>query len=693
MTPIWWNISTLREGDGVNIYGLIGLVCLALAVGLTAVALTLSRRQHHDRQSLKEGKRRASSFFITFYSQLLLVPFLKENLLSIRKRLEIYTESDERIIRKRSVTLLLATILLVVAVVCSFWIITRDWLLLILFTILLSFIADTVVEIFIHNLQNRILKQQVRYIELLHHKYYEQKSVEDANYEACNVLNQKGTFEVYFQAERINDILTSSEIETELEKYYETAPNKYFKMLAGILYITKEYGDTQVQGSSVFIRCITYLGSEIKAELYKREKLKYALRSLNVIAILPLFFIKPLRNWASGSFAPLENFYSSKSGIILGIITILLSVISYMTLGRLQNYDRAAKAGFANKTLEQKLYTRGLYKIVDRMVPQEYTLKKNKLIELIKNAMTPLNIYTLYTRRLLIGCAAFLFGLGIILGLNAYTRHKILYLPQMPQGYLGGQLSSEELVKLQTIADQDRTVILKLGIKADDEAISDEIMKNETKDEEEAESSILRIKSKMQQLSINIFWWWQLLICVGLFGTGYYSPIINLRFIAEVRKIDMEEEVSQFQTIILMLMHMNRVHVEEILEWMETFSVHFKEPLQKCLSNFSAGPFEALEELKSDVAFPPFISIVENLQLACEDLGVARAFEELESEMTFNRETRKDSNERIVERKKNLGNLIGFLPVYAIILLYLIIPMIVSGMESISAFYQQLSQL
>ena len=239
----------------------------------------------------------------------------------------------------------------------------------------------------------------------------------------------------------------------------------------------------------------------------------------------------------------------------------------------------------------------------------------------------------------------------------------------------------------------DREIILRLGKNSGKEAILEELIKDGTLSTQEAEAAAERIGEKMRKLSENIFWWWQLLICLILFILGYNAPIISLRFMANARKIDMEDEVSQFQTIILMLMHMNRVHVQEILEWMEAFSLHFKIPLQKCIQNFSSGPYEALEQLKTEVAFPPLLLIIDNLQLACENLDVAKAFEELESEMSFSRETRKESNERIVERKKNLGNMIGFMPVYALIVLYLIIPMIVSGMESNSAFYRQLMQI
>ncbi len=673
----------------MKIYGWIGIGCLVLAIGIALFALRLTKKQSAAR-NLKEGNSIQSSFYIRLYSRIMALPFLRGFLLSVRKRLEVYTDSDEKVLRKRAVTLLIITILIFMGLLLAFWLITRDIFLFILFAGLLSFIGDTAVEIFIHNLQTRLLKQQVHYLELLRHKYYEQKSVEDANYEACSMLNQKGSFEIYTQAERINDILTASDMETELERYYETAPNKYLKMLAGILYITKEYGDTQVRGGSVFVRCMAYLGNEIKAELYKREKLKYALKSLNFIALIPLFCLKPMKNWATQSFTPLETFYSSKWGIILGISTLIITIVAYMTLRRLQRFEKGGKTGFVDKTFEQKLYSKGLYRLVDRLVPPVYTRENDRLTQLIKNAMAPLNCYTLCTRQLVYGVACFFLGLGLILGLNAYTRYTVLHLPQMPQGYLGGRLSEKEYQKLQVIADSDRMIIEKLGLNASEEEILKEIAG--TMDEKETKASVLRIHEKLEKLKSNIFWWWQLLICFLLFMAGYSIPLWSLAFMAKVRRIDMEEEISQFQTIILMLMHMNRVHVEEILEWMETFSMHFKEPLQRCLSNFSSGQSQALEELKNDVGFPPFISLVENLQLACEDLGVARAFEELENEMAFSSESRRESNERIVEKRKNLGNMIGFLPIYSLMVLYLTIPMIVSGMESISAFYKQLSQ-
>ena len=64
----------------------------------------------------------------------------------------------------------------------------------------------------------------------------------------------------------------------------------------------------------------------------------------------------------------------------------------------------------------------------------------------------------------------------------------------------------------------------------------------------------------------------------------YFVPVIVLKFQVFMRRMDMEDEVMQYQTVILMLMHIERVSVEYILEWLERFAVIFKEPI--CFSNF-----------------------------------------------------------------------------------------------------------
>lgn len=669
---------------------MVAILCVAGALGLAAIAL-LSQKKKNS-QSLRQGE--SSSFatlMIRCYSGLSKNPVTRPLLIHVRKRLEFYSDFDERAIRKKTASVFLMTSGLFILLLLVFWILTADAVMLLIFTFILFFMVDTVIELFVSNIQISLMKQQLSYHELLRHKYYELKSVDDANNAACEELNKKGTYEIYTQAERINDIFTDPDTEKSLEKYYDTAPNKYLKMLAGMIYITKEYGDVKRDGHSVFIRSLGYLNSEIRAETFKREKLKLALKSLNIISLVPLFLIKPIRQWAGTNFAPMESFYASKGGIILALMTVMTAFGAYMVLRSIQRFDKTHKPQFTEKTFEDRLYERALYPIVDRLTPGTHTKKRTSLETLLKNTMVPLTVQTLHVRRLLFGLGAFVLGIALFVGLSINTVNSVLYKPETPEGFLGGKVSDEDYAGLMAITDLDRSVILEVDKKPDKDKILEILKQKEFQDEASRTIACERILGKIGRIESCYFKWYELLLSILLFLIGYHVPVLHLSFLQSVRKVDMEEEVSQFQTIILMLMHMNRVHVEEILEWMEMFSLHFKGPIQKCLSNFNSGSLEALEVLKADVAFPPFISLIENLQLAHEDLGIERAFEELEDEITFTQEKRKQLNETIIESKKNLGNMIGFLPVYALVVLYLIIPMIASGVDSMSAFYKQIS--
>ena len=149
----------------------------------------------------------------------------------------------------------------------------------------------------------------------------------------------------------------------------------------------------------------------------------------------------------------------------------------------------------------------------------------------------------------------------------------------------------------------------------------------------------------------------------------------------------MEDEVLQFQTIILMLMRIERVNVEIILEWLERYSNIFREPISKCVNNYEAGAWEALEELKEDVSYLPFIRIIESLQAAVEKIPIKDAFDELDSEREYYREKRKESNERLISRKAMIGRFIGFAPMVSMFVGYLIIPLVFIGLTSMSSSF------
>lgn len=154
--------------------------------------------------------------------------------------------------------------------------------------------------------------------------------------------------------------------------------------------------------------------------------------------------------------------------------------------------------------------------------------------------------------------------------------------------------------------------------------------------------------------------------------------------------MNMEDEVMQYHAIILMLMHIDRVSVEDILKWMEQFAVVFKDSISKCLNNFENGDMEALEQLKIDEPFVPFSRIVENLQSASDKIPIVRAFDQLKVERGYYQEKRKMDNEITLNKKGMWGKMIAFVPLIATIFLYILLPFILISINQLMDYSSQM---
>ena len=72
--------------------------------------------------------------------------------------------------------------------------------------------------------------------------------------------------------------------------------------------------------------------------------------------------------------------------------------------------------------------------------------------------------------------------------------------------------------------------------------------------DKEIETAAKRILKKIQTVNTEKMQWFEILIAMVLAIVAYNSPIWLLMFQAKMRQMEMEDEVMQFNTIILMLM-------------------------------------------------------------------------------------------------------------------------------------------
>ncbi len=681
----------MKEG-GLSGLALIGIFCLAGAVLLAILALKMGGKATRGRNL--PGKVRtggSGKSWQILYGRLASFILTRRMLQSIRARLEIGSAYDERGLRRKAAITLVLTGTIQGSLLILFALLTHDPLLIGIFLVMLGFMTDTVLDISVARVGNRLMRQQLIFHEQLRHRYYEEQSVDGAVEAACQALLDDRAHEMYVQGERLLDVLSAADTESAFEQYRETAPNKYLKLLAGTCCITREYGDARKDGASVFLMSLGHLSDEIRSELFKRDRLLYALKSLNVLTLLPLFFIQPIRNWAGNNFAPMARFYAQSAGTVLEVVMVVVTFACYLVIRKLQQFEETRSEPLDRNGWEKWLYGNLLHPFVDRLVPGMYTEKKQKMDIMLKRAVCPLRLEDVYTRGIAFGVLGFVGMLLLCLILHVQTAHRILYQTTPPSGFLGGKLDEGDQMRLAQETAFDAGILIALPSSAGEAEIRVGLETSGGAAERQLEEVTKRIVGKWNKLRGNRFQWWELLLCLLAFLAGWQIPVLMLRIQAGIRTMDMEDEVARFQTIILMLMHMPRVNVEELLEWMEMFSLHFREALQACLSDYSAGAVDALAGFRTAIAFEPMSMLVGNLMLAASDLPILQAFEELESEKAYSREKRKEMNERIVEKKRNLGNLVGFIPLYALILLYLMIPMAISSMNEMSVFYQQMS--
>ena len=211
--------------------------------------------------------------------------------------------------------------------------------------------------------------------------------------------------------------------------------------------------------------------------------------------------------------------------------------------------------------------------------------------------------------------------------------------------------------------------------------------------EQQIQNNAERIYDKLVILSNEYLKWVEVVLAFLMGYIMYNMPVIILRFQRKMRAMEMEDEVMQFQTIILMLMYIERVSVEYIIEWLERFAHIFKEPLSTCLNNYESGAWQALEQLKEDAPYKPFVRIVESLQSAVENVKLTDAFDELETERNFFQEKRKEANERLIKRKAAIGKVIGFAPMVVLFVGYLIVPLVFVSIADMMTYFTQMGSM
>ena len=638
-----------------------------------------------------------ASVLLKSYALGMKCPPLKLYLWKVRTRLAVIHRYNEFELRRQTMSFVYGTIVSYTLGILLLTILNPSWSFFLLLLLVAAVIQGLLLDGYVNQLEKKLLEQMLDLFTAVRHAYHRHGMVADAIEEA----GEETGHEIGVHAHLISEALESAHPDEALEKYYETAPNRFLKAFAGISRLVLEYGDRRRERGSLYLRGVSSLTGEVQLELIRKKRLDYLLKGLNIIALFPVFFTKPIEMWARGNFPLMDQFYLSKAGIFIKLGIFLLILLCYMLLQKLRSeVETAYRAEPGNRPWEAVvLEYKGLAWVWRCFIPSPVSMAYHRLARLIKDTNERKRVELFQVRRICSFMICFLLALGFAVALHIISQQRIMAEPPRETVFFGA-VPRDRVEAGRRGAALDAAVMRELGMQEDMtyDGIAESVatllnQKDSTAFSEDIVASTHRIMDKMQRWNSEYLKWWEIGLALLAGLTGYYFPLWALHFQRFMRLMDMRHEVYQFQTMIAILRELERISVEEILDWLASYAVIFRTPLQRCVLNYGHGAEQALLELKEEVTLDEFQRLADKLILASEKITIVDAFDDLDTEMAYHFERRRLDYEKSLDTKAEIGRLIGFAPMYSLVFAYLVIPLIWMSFEQMGLYFEQIQKL
>lgn len=553
---------------------------------------------------------------------------------------------------------------------------------LIIFSLIFIF-HHQILQIHLSKEESKLLHQLEKYLADVRHYYHNSKMVEEAVYSSM----EEAEYEISLHIHRIYEILILDDWE-EVEKYKEIVPNKFLMTFLALCQVTIAYGDTIREGNSVFLMNLNQLKQEVNVEILKRERIQYVFSGLIFITLLPVFFLKAIENWGISNLPELEKYYYGAYGILVSISIFLITIFTYHIISRLKDQQDffLSKEHFLLKKISE-------FPIIKNLI-NKYLFyrpsKVKKLDYLLKLVAEGMNVPLFIVQKIILFLFVFMFSLFLSVQVIVITKDNCFNYTKDYQGFSATSSVEELEIDRKIIKDAGRQwkKIKKKAIPKR-KKIERAIEKNYKLENERVYYLAKEIEKRMQKyIQVTYCFYYPILAFLAAVIISNF-PLIIAKCKKYFLKMNMEDEVMQFQSIIIMLMYIKRMNVETILQWMENFSEIFKSSIMECVDQFSYDEELALEQLKEKEPFLPFVRIIENLEV-CDKVGVEQAFDEIVGERSYFAEKRKQENEINITNKGVIGKVIAYIPLVFTMVFYLIVPFV---LESISQLFQYVNQM
>lgn len=665
----------------------IGLVLLIVSSILGFMCVTI--RDRRTRTSGRNGrKKKQGIFMIKSYKIFSKFSLTRSYVDQMRRCYEYRFPCDIRTLMLHTMrTCYVIWMLGVVAIVAIFGLKPS------FYTAYLSILTVVVVNkevllLVINEMDRNIREKFSEYLTDVRHGFYNHGMIDRAMADAAEHCGRKkGGRIMKLNALKMIEVIGGSDKTESIRRYNKTVSNKYLRMFLSFAVYVADYGDNVVNNVSVLLYNINTLKTDIYIEIMNVKDNEHGFSGLIFIVLAPVYMLEIISNWTVKISSSTAGYYNSPLGLSVMIVIAVSTIVIYTMINELKGSNAIVKSehafikfiyrsGFIRRSLknyEQKnkrMFYRTeeiLYRVYEGLSPQQFLLK-----------------------RILYGIV--LFVICIIFALSAHhdNRFKLMNSPIFVNNIAG--VVSEKYVApageyvVSFVFEHGKDELSREAVEA--KVRHDNVFRSEMIQSAIVDEIMLRYKKSQTEY----FHWYELLFAVAVAGIGFYTPYLMLLYRKKVLSMNMAIEVAQFQSQIMMVMHLNNTTVLKTLELMETFAIIFKESLKKCISEYSAGDIDALEKLRLREQYAPFVMLVDNL-IAADKIGVQSAFDEIVDERKISQEMRNRDYKIARDKKVSLGMFLAFVPAVITVTFYWIVPFAVNVLGGLLQYDQVMNSL
>ena len=656
-------------------YIIMALIYLAVIFAVYFIYETIQRRRAAVVNKSSHINRRGRNKLYFFYRLFRNTPGIRKTFSKVIANTESIYPSDQMSINKEATKIMLKSVGFAGAIMAASTALSKGDLWYLLMGALTSLV------IFHHSISSTFQKKEYELLEQLkdflscvRHHYMNRAIVEDAVEDTLDEI----PYEISLHIARIHEILVSPIVEEKTEEYTSTSPNRFLLLLLSICISSKEYGDSDGN----FLNSLSYLKEEINTEKLKQDKIRYAFSTLTGICLCVVFFLKPVEIWAISNMPELRSFYSGLAGKALMVLIFLLCFGSYYLVDVLKESRRG-------EIVKQNIWSKAaawpvISPVLNRVVNKNY-LKARRLNEDMKEVGDQTGPKAFLAKQCVFALTAFLFVNSTVL--LSTIQEKLTMLRDYVAEFDDAVVPNERYMQIMQEASKDYAMRYRhLPVKElDKDTLAAELRESGTiQNQIYSEVVAEEVIRELTEYKNTYFKWYMVLIALALSVAAFQVPKWYLIFKCRVSSMNKEEEVNQFQTLILILMHADGIRLDAILEWMDRFSYSFKATIEECIINLEGGERAALEQMQMSEENKSFQRFVDCL-FAIDETDIKTAFAELATDREYSLKERERKNDQNTEQKSMAARTIAFVPFTVLLAGYLLGPMLVMAIRMIFA--------